>query len=903
MKRRITLYIGGRKADISDQSFFLLNYQMEDLQNPTIVKNSYSQQVTLPGTCRNNRIFGAIWRVDRVSGNGGATGADFNASKRTPFALYGEDGAVLESGYVKLDEVAKTGRFSREYKITLYGGLGAFFYELSYNADGTKKTLADLDFLGGGDGELDFTINAATVAEAWDALRYGTADGTKWGVINFFPAYEGIPQDFDAKHALATPVSVGLNQSQTKDGVTYWPDANGYSLINLPDNYDQWAVKDLRAYLQRPAWNVKALLEAVAKPANNGGYEFDWSAIASGTPIAPANKWVTRPLLASLGSFKQTVGGLSTAYTGGTGATPATVAISGVGDLPVGTEVNASLTVHCRMTASGGAASLALHSTLPGYILPSRNTVIFLQAVGYDGDGYAIAGGPVQVLSAPLSRGYYNAGQIAQYCGFSPVFGNTYGAVIDGQFDLVSGTTYEYSAAIGLTVSGYGMEAVKVHAAVFDLRTVASGAGALRVLDADPVTPFTATLYNGNTAVSATAGTLTEGSTLATYTSPQSLRTGARFGKRSVLSTAHTPAEYLLAYAKMFGLYFLYDNAARRVTLVPRNDLHQDETIDLTARVDTQQEVKIVPMAFSARWYDFRQEVVPGAFAQEYKANNGRDYGMQRVNTGYDFDASAVDLLGGIALRAAANVLEHGPYFYDVTYLDAFIPSPFVDPGFTYSLYNAGKAEAFPVPALDPACVLDPWIEYFPGYDGQGSARYIYDKLQFHDADGKPVDGADVLAAHIANVPSHCKLSDDVPSMDTLNAGKPCWLLNPPSEAQYIPQLTRYDVETGLFLDFGQPSELDFPAINYDPEDTIYARMWQKYIADRYDKDTRVLTARVDLSGLQVGQGLLRKFYWYDGALWVLNKIVNHSLTTYGPTECEFVQVRDKDNYLNGQTY
>lgn len=903
MRRKVTLYIGGRKADISDQSFFLLNYQMEDLSNPTVVKNSFSQKVTLPGTCRNNRIFAGMWRADRVSGNGGATGADFNASKRTPFALYGDDGSVLESGYLKLDKVVRKGRSVREFGVSLYGGLGAFFYELSYNADGSKKTLADLDFLGGGDGELDFTINAATVAEAWDALRYGTAEGTKWGVINFFPAYEGIPQDFDAKHALATPVAVNLLQSQTKDGITYWPDANGYSLINLPQEYDQWAVKDLRAYLQRPAWNMEALLTAIAKPVNNGGYEFDWSAIASGTPINPHNKWVTRPLLASLGSFKQVFGGLTTSYTGASSATPATVAISGVDDLPTGTKINASMTVKCRMTASGGAASLALYKTFPGYIFENYNTVIFLQAVGYDGGGNAIAGGPVQVLSGPISRGYYNADQIAGFCNFRPVFGNNYGSVIDGQFDLVSGTTYEYSSAIGLSVEGYAMETVKVHASIFAMKTTASGAGALRVRDVDPVTAFTATLYDGDTAVSATAGTLTEGSTLATYTSPQSLRTGARFGKRSVLSTAHTPAEYLLAYAKIMGLYFIYDKAERKVSLVPRNGLFVDETIDLTGRVDTGQDVDIVPMAFSARWYDFRQDVVPGAFAQEYKNNYGRDYGMQRVNTGYDFDASSVDLLGGIALRAAANVLEHGPYFYDVTYLDAFVPSPFVDPGFTYSLYNAGKAEAFPVPALDPACVLEPWNEYFPGYDGQGSARYIYDKLQFHDGDGKPVDGADVLAAHIANIPSHCKLSDDVPSMDTLNAGKPCWLLNPPSEAQYIPQLTRYDIETGLFLDFGEPSELDFPQMYYDAEDTIYDRLWKAYMRDRYDKDTKVMTCKVDLSGLQVGQDLLRKFYWFDNSLWTLNKITNHSLTTYGPTECEFVQVRDKDNYLNGQTY
>ena len=85
MRRKVTLYVGGRKADLADTSFLLMNYTAEDLSNPTIVKNSFSQQVTLPGTCRNNSIFGAMWRSDRRALAGGSTGAQFDASKRTPF--------------------------------------------------------------------------------------------------------------------------------------------------------------------------------------------------------------------------------------------------------------------------------------------------------------------------------------------------------------------------------------------------------------------------------------------------------------------------------------------------------------------------------------------------------------------------------------------------------------------------------------------------------------------------------------------------------------------------------------------------------------------------------------------------------------------------------------------------
>ena len=97
------------------------------------------------------------------------------------------------------------------------------------------------------------------------------------------------------------------------------------------------------------------------------------------------------------------------------------------------------------------------------------------------------------------------------------------------------------------------------------------------------------------------------------------------------------------------------------------------------------------------------------------------------------------------------------------------------------------------------------------------------------------------------------------------------------------------------------PRQLDIPGIYYREGVTIYERGWKDYITDRYDVDTQVMRCRVDFRGMMVDHQLLRKFYYYDGSLWVLNKITNHSLTTYDPVECEFVRVQDKNNYLNGQ--
>ena len=129
--------------DLDEQSFILFNYTMEEMSNPTIVRNSFSQSVTLKGTARNNQVFGSIYRADRQTQYADSfTGVHFDPARKTPFVIYNEMNEIIESGYVKVDSVDKVSG-GYEYKVTLYGGLGSFFYQLMYKEDGVKKTLAD----------------------------------------------------------------------------------------------------------------------------------------------------------------------------------------------------------------------------------------------------------------------------------------------------------------------------------------------------------------------------------------------------------------------------------------------------------------------------------------------------------------------------------------------------------------------------------------------------------------------------------------------------------------------------------------------------------------------------------------------------------------------------------------
>ena len=100
-------------------------------------------------------------------------------------------------------------------------------------------------------------------------------------------------------------------------------------------------------------------------------------------------------------------------------------------------------------------------------------------------------------------------------------------------------------------------------------------------------------------------------------------------------------------------------------------------------------------------------------------------------------------------------------------------------------------------------------------------------------------------------------------------------------------------------LEWGVPSARGVNGSFHNSQDpkTIYNLYWSKYQKDRFDDDTIILKCKVDLRGLQVEQDLLGRFFYYQGAIFVLNKITNYSLSTYDDTECEFIRVQNINNY------
>lgn len=872
MRRKISLYIADQLVDLDDQSFILFNYTMEDMTNPAIVRNSFSQSITLKGTPNNNKIFGGIWRSDRETAGGGTSGAYFDPTRKTTFTIYNELNEVLESGYCKLDGILRK-RSKIEYKVSLYGGLGAFFYALSYDEYGNKRTLANLNYTGryAMGTELDFSITKDSVLNAWKRLKGDASQSALWDIINFAPAYNGLPSGlFDASKALIVAEKAGLSVPKG------YSTTNGYVLANLPMEYTEWEVKDLRSYLQRPVIKMSKVIEAICQSYNNGGYEVELDDEFFSTDNPYFNDtYLTLPIINTLSvAIEENEGSLSFGNTiklptgiGGNPSIQYVVNIKFVPKLTLGSSVSSNLYMHCKQEVGESK-----------YIY--RANYIVYTGIAYDADGNIL-----QKRSASVGTSSEYAGMI-DYVGYFTPQGVWVGDEIDMSFE-----------GIGLSRIEISQEIVSVWGSLDDEWSP----------EEDPI-PAPNTIWenaDGEKPVKISEYGKEGKRSTYTYTTSETARSGAIITKKSLLSSDKTPADYLLSFCKMFGLIFKYDKGLKKVSILQKKNFYQDNVIDLTDRIDIGEDIQISPFVFDSKWYNFGLKYENGEYASYYSNLYDRIFGLQRVNTGYGFNADSKDVMDSVLFKGAVEVLERSKYYVDIKQGGKYIPAIFQDSGGTYTLTKNGEREEFDLPTPSVQATKRWLNDILKSYD-------IFPKVQFHDAGNEAYEERDTLLffrgiQDLKGITDRYAVTDDNTRMMALNDNTPCWLLDyqlvdPSCKVDYLPMFSRYLRVGNIIqrsLDFGTPAEVDIPDVIFKFNSSIYAQYWSRYITDRYDNDSKVMTCKVNLSGMQVDESLFQSFYYYDGALWALNKIVNHSLTTWDDTECEFIKIQDKSNYLN----
>lgn len=922
--RDIELYIGNSRVDFQQTPEILYTYQADELTNPTVVKNSFSKTLTIKGTPGNNAIFGHLWSIERVQLAGGAgDGVHFNASKKVPFQLFcGSD--LYETGYVKLEEVRMNGG-DTEYDITMYGGLGDFFYNLSTDADGNQLKLNDLKF----PYDLGFEYNIDTVKAAWDSLP--TKTDNKWRHINFIPAYNGLPDDFSSDRIIIDTEGTNLTTSTREDGRTYTT-RDGFVLANLPREMTEWEVRDLRSYLQRPCIRMKSIIEACCDDTVNGGYtvDLDGDFFSEDNPYWE-DTWLTLPMASQL------------EYTSEEQALTGSTLVAGS---PYGSatgEMYQDLTFDVGEFSQTAPSSITVRMNIGIGLSGDRYTSyvwfwnnngnsyhsnwwnmgsLAVQLIAMNGDTVVGASSVHNLTTVIRHNGSTWYGDDNDYSGgrlFSPYMAqskrNYYGYFHNGMWCAENSTSPQSHT---FTIANLNSNVTSLRVCYYwqASKDKIKKDGQNRVYNKTKDVSWTNRDYTSyEVAVSRMDAEITYQS-IGAVLGEMIGRTGTRITQDLLLNTEATPCDYLLSYCKMFGLYFSKDMDSNTIHIRTReNQYVNDGVIDLTGLIDYGQDITVTPLTFDTKWVEFSQEADETQFYDQYMASRGISYGCKVLDTGYEFNSEKKRLLEGNVIRSGIEGLERSTYF--TCYNNDSRARPWFVKGMTYSLYNGEDTVEMNGSGYNVG------KEY--GLNDKSTLKYydLFPKMQFHDDENGPVDGNNCLVFYSGmksvrnrSVPLDYILSDDTVWQSQLNGGEACWLMTDREKVggrricyvlDRIPVFERYLTGNGgtkamYSLDFGTPQELFVPDYSVTEDVNIYSRYWESYLTDLYSVDNRILTCFVRLDS-NPNPEWLRKFFWFENSIWRINRIIDWNPASYGTTQIEFIKVQNMGEYTTRPVY
>lgn len=870
MKRsKIELYIEGRKADVGSDTAFPMTYTMEDLTNPTAVVNSYAVSVSLPGTPTNDAIFGHFERDDRrVVGGLTNVGVDFAPQRRMSFVLYNELSEVIERGYLKLEKVKRHGRNGsnpHEFEVSLYGGLGSVLYDLTYDGAGNRLTLADLEYFNEDDTTADLSHDLTIAdgpAAGWKRLAGDTSQDKRWDVINYAPAYNGNPKTdrFDADKVLVDLNTVTHLGIPTSDGGT--SAHNGFVLVKMDEASDEWEMRDVRSYLQRPVLRVEKIIEAIGVYSSDHGHPLTFT----GDFFDPSNPyyfktWMTLPTLQ-----EQDVAGTETtvhitksaAYTGTWGWVTPAILLSGIA---TGEEVDGTIPVDVLLEASTDVIQ-NLGFRAGKFAILVASYIIGGSEVGYS-VAYVLCNSAADVNIADVETKLRATGIKTENITYT---------FIEGPITHIG--SKKWKKTVNVAVSSNYANTITLNFYVDDQFRAGGSNKTINAahanVDADVVKRSTP------------------------------LRSGAHVTKSLLLGQTMSPADFLLSMVKTFGLVFVHDPKTGATRVMDRNAFFTAGNFsDISDRVAVD-EAEVTPLLMSSRWYDFEDETAESAKASRYLADYGHTYGRKRYSTGYEFNDEAVNLAESSHFRGAVQVLG---YSRKMCYPNASGTK-------RMSWQERSHEITYGVPGSSHAVAVQPFTAAAFSFYGPQPFKDADDRPEFRDADNNGIDGGAVLL-FFDGMGHAVQCSDDTAEMVYQNSGNSCWLLSADPtivESVPAPHFTRLLVNSSgavsNSLDFGVPAEVYVEGLTaYSNTATIAGNQWDVYLSERFDADVRVLKVKVRLKGLHPEDPyIFAASFFFGGSEWHLNRCERDLSDPDALASCEFVRVIDHDNYMD-QTY
>ena len=948
----IRLYIANKLVDCSDELSLPMTYVLEDFNNPTLVKNSFSKTIAIPGTKNNNKIFGEIYKLDRMqhyeewTGNPELNGINFDPSKRVEFQIF-KDADLVESGYMQLNDISVQDN-NITYNITLYGGIGDFFYGLKYNEDGTTKTLADLQyFIEDGSGnvldpatEMDFEVNKDFISTSF-AKDFSVEGNTIYDTIAFIPAYNGVYEDFDSSKCLVNHNQLSTSvipSSVTVDNVTYTP-SGGFGLASLEKDYTEWEMRDLRSKYQRPAIKLNKLIKAICREENSGyNVTFDesffnadnpyWSKTFVALPLLTSNDYAEDTNIPGTSNISQLEsannyiavknGSKQSGYLSPLTISDDNITVGSGGVMTVNNWTNQSVLslslgfrfwahtendVRLRPEFQYGLYPSSSANMRNGYYLQYYN--VYLAVVNADNEqivgfstvsqlDYLQSDDPIKPFpSATIERqkGFFKQSQGRDFYYQDPTNNPT------GEYKLSLRNCklperFKLYLCTSVTIdTNYTPWTSEYHLAAAPFGTYS----------------YFYSPYWGESLVTSGSGKVS---------TTGNAEADATFSKNTVLKTEQTPADFLIDYAKLFGLYFIKDRYEKSIFICTRNTFFNGEVNDWRDRIDYQKDMTVTPILFDKKYYMMQLDTPETKDALRYRSQYSQQYGQQRLSTGYNFNYDTYNLYEDNIYQQILPVIDSDRLFrnfYDSS--GNLVPSWLVDNA-SYELFSGMESttvDLYGRNLISTARTVE-WSQ---------NGADVWAKPAFFAIDGDTKSLVEIESSLLmwngvkptvdsAGNNINFWITDKISAMDDLNDGEDCFIY---TESEYdinnnkiavkvnaLPQYLNCIIDSSNnvthSLDFGLPREIYMGYVNYNENATLYNSFWKAFYKDQFNIDTKKVTCFVRL--FDMNQDFLREFYFFDNAIWILNKVDSYDINSDATVRVEFIKVQDVNDYTNG---
>ena len=961
MKADIRLFIEDKEVEFSKDPQILFNYKLTDITNPTAVKNGYTKSITIPGTNTNNNIFGQIWNFERVQKGGlfnPIKKASFviylngNVFEKGYCKL---DNVNMKGNNNLEYTVTLYGGLGQFFQTLTYGtdpdsSTKLRLADLSFV--GSNDWEPNIDF--------KINKENVKAAWNYLNMEGDDGDGL-WRLINFAPCYNGIPSDFGSDKVLInTPTASAFEQTHTDGDVTYRT-VDGYALGECDSDLTSDEVFDYRSYLQRPVIKMNRIIEACCNPENNGGWQVDLDTHFFNVRNPYWwDSWMTLPLLKDLDIPKGTETTITDAILNYKDSrlfqvTVPSAPLSEYSNLSMGLRIKfrpTTSTTSSELFSSAFYTSSANKKNKVQYYNAAGCVIVQLWALD-DKDNiigqskaYMLGSTMKNEYGHMLNKEFYDPNQSLDVNPQYDMYMGRWVKNSDGEYVFTPNSTNKEMAIqfsfndstkinkIYLKVMVPWQETIKYgkkkNYYVYDFKENITNGGAYYTSSGVHYPMYTILHNNGNTgalsreeaeALNRVYGDfqfeITNFSLVATDT--EAFFSDTEITKDKLLSTEYTPCDYLLSYCKMFGLYF-YINPDEEPTkegcdkgvvhICDRHTFYDRDTVEnLNDLIDFSKQIKITPQSPASKFYDFSVEETESDAGNSYKQTYGYEYGRQLINTGYDFDSKTTELYDGNVFKGGIMVREKDKYFSkpgsDGTY-------SYVRNGFTYHLFNKNDDGDY------DTCDIEFPVSTIPNspINNIGLSRVdSYSKLQCHTEDNEGGDGDHILLFQNGSIqtPVTYYITDDTQEMYTLNDGEPCWFLTMSEydltgkqigiKTTKIPYFSRYmqlTADEGTLVhswDFGNPM-VQYAYNTYNTEEMgIYSKWWKKFIGDVYSENTITISCYVNFKSFPPSSELMRKFYWFQNAIWRINSIKDWNVGSLDSVQCEFIKVQDLNNY------